>query len=86
MTGSTVNVANSTEDLCQRGERGHVGNRYLTFFTPEGGAVHCFAHYSQDEGNGILYRDVILVILLQQALCCSVVGTNTRSLPTGIVS
>jgi hypothetical protein len=58
---------------------------WITFSTVEGGTVHRLAHNPEDQGDGIFHGDVILVVLLQQALHCPAVSTNTRSLPTGVV-
>ena len=62
-----------------------MANRQHAFFAPEGSAIHRLAHHPEDQSDRVLYGNVILVVLFQQALCCPVVGTNTRRLPTRVV-
>jgi hypothetical protein len=40
-----------------------------TLLATQSSAVHGLAHYPQDDTNGIFYSHVVLVLLLEQALC-----------------
>ena len=58
----------------------------LTLLATEGCAVHGLAHHPQDEGDRVLYANVLLVLLLQQALRRAAVSTNAGCFPAGIVA
>ena len=65
---------------------GRGGGGKLTLLAPQRRAVHRLAHHAQHEVDRAVHRDVVLVLLLQQALSCAVVRTDARRLPARVVS
>ena len=58
----------------------------LTLLAVESCAIHRLAHGPQHESNGILDLDIILVLLLEQALCRAVVCANAGRLPARVIA
>ena len=57
----------------------------LTLLASQRRAIHRLAHHPQYEINRVVNADIILVLLLQQALSCAVVSTDACRFPAGIV-
>ena len=56
-----------------------------TLLAPQRRAVHRLAHHAQHEVDRAVHRDVVLVLLLQQALGRAVVRADARRLPARVV-
>lgn len=57
----------------------------LTFLAPQRRTIHSFAHRPHNKSNRLLYRDLILILLLQQTLCRPIVRAHACRLPAAIV-
>ena len=58
----------------------------LTLLAVQSCAIHRLAHGPQDQTNSIFDDNIVLVLLLQQALCRAIVCSDTCCFPARVVA
>lgn len=58
----------------------------LTLLTAQLRRIHCLAQDLDSHGTGLLQSRILLVVLLEQALCAGIVGADAGGLPASVVS